>query len=175
MSRYPHYKNFLPYIQWKSTLHQLKTIAPCPGATDPGRKSVFVTSPLYISKGPSQASPEPFLLHSKQPDKQPYETRSVMFCELALAPPSNCTFPRCCQLIFCTRADVASALSSRFISEIREHGPVSLIRYPDVKANAREACPYAFRWNEIVHLPFHSVFPSVRQIRSEFIFWQFPT
>lgn len=47
-SHQPHVQKVLPFIQFKSTFLEFKTIAPCPTATGLGKKSfsIFLISPL---------------------------------------------------------------------------------------------------------------------------------
>jgi len=49
---HPHCKDFLPYIQSKSTLPQFKTISPCPVATAPAKTIVLV----FLLRSPSGTS-----------------------------------------------------------------------------------------------------------------------
>ena len=67
MSHHPCHKKFLPYVQYKPTLSQFKTIAPCTVSTGLVKKSfsVFLISNLCILKGCNKVCLEPSLLPLK--------------------------------------------------------------------------------------------------------------
>ena len=59
-------KMFIPYVQFKPTLFQFKTLAPSPVT---GKKSLraFLVSPLYIPQGHSKVSLEPSAFQAEHP------------------------------------------------------------------------------------------------------------
>jgi len=66
---HPHHKEFLSFIQSKSTLCQFKAITPCPITTGPCKKppSSFLAGPLEVLEGCCKVSPEPSPLQAEQP------------------------------------------------------------------------------------------------------------
>jgi len=64
LPHHPHSEEFLPYIQFTSTLFQFQIIAPCPVTTDIVKTSlsIFIRSLFYILKGRNKVSLELFLI-----------------------------------------------------------------------------------------------------------------
>lgn len=94
VSHHLHHEKFILYIDSKSTLLQLITIAPCPTVRGPGRKSfsTFHITALKTPKCCSNVPPEPSPSLTDDPQlSQPLPTRelfhpSAHFCNLSLDP-----------------------------------------------------------------------------------------